>query len=170
MLRELALLIPLVLAIAMGAHSPVMADSSFERLARSLEQKLDLQREQIPAKWLMNTVLFVARPAGVKQMDIAVFEDFDGRDERTAVQFLETVRENVDQSWKPWVRTWSRRDGEHTTIFVRPAGNNWELLVATAEPGEATLLRMKVNAQRMAEYVRDHTEIDSNAGRQKRPD
>jgi hypothetical protein len=164
MLREWALLIPLLLCLAVGSPTPVLAVSDFERLVRSLERDLDLEREHIPAKWLVNTALFFTR-SGVKNLDFATFENLRASDERVARNFLRTVRQNVGPDWIPWVSTWSRMSGERTAIYARPAGKNWELLVATVEPGEATLVRIRVHKDRMLEYLADHGAVLSDTER-----
>lgn len=164
MLRELALLIPLLLCVVAAPPPPAMAASEFERLVRALERDLDLEREHIPAKWLVNTALFFSR-SGVKNLDFAVFENLRASDERIAKGFLKTVRQNVGAEWTPWVSTWSRIGGERTAIYARPAGKNWELLIATLEPGEATVLRIRVDRDRMLEYLEDHGAVLTDAER-----
>lgn len=155
MFRELALLLPLLLCFVAASPPPATAASEFERLVRALERDLDLEREHIPAKWLVNTALFFSR-SGVRNLDFAVFENLRASDERVSRAFLKTVRQNVGSEWTPWVNTWSRLGGERTAIYARPAGKNWELLIATLEPGEATLLRIRVNRDRMMAYLEDH--------------
>lgn len=168
MLRECALLVPLALALLVGGASspvtPALADSAFERLARTLERDLDLEREHIPGKWLVNSVLFLSR-SGVKNLDFAVFQNLRGSDDRVSRAFVRTVRQNVGREWNPWVSTFSRISGERTAIYARPAGKHWELLVATVEPGEATLIRVKVDREQMIEYLQDHGAVLPDIGR-----
>ena len=154
MFRELAFILPLALTLVLGSTAPVQANSMFDKIVSSIESQLDIEREPIPVGWLVNTVLFFSRPAGVKHMDFAVFEDFDGSDGNTR-RFLQSVEDNVTGEWKPWVRTWSRHDGERTAIYLKPTGKNWEMLIATAERHEATVVRLKVNADQMAQYLSD---------------
>jgi hypothetical protein len=157
MIREWALLIPLAVALCLGGVGPAMAESSFERLARILERDLDLEREHIPGKWLVNSALFLSH-SGVKNLDLAIFQNLHGSDGRASIAFISTVRKNVGREWTPWMSTFSRITGERTAIFARPAGRHWELLIATMEPSEATLLRIKINRARMIEYIQDPTE------------
>lgn len=162
MARDLAFVLPLMIALLLGPVHPALAGSEFDRLADSLEQRLGFERERIPGGWFVNSVLFVARPAGVKNMSIATFENVDGRSERLAERFEQTIEDELDKQWKAWVRTVSQRDGERTLIYVKPSGNNWELIVATLESHEATVIKMKVNRERMAEFLRDHHQVESS--------
>ena len=57
------------------------------------------------------------------------------------------------------VQVVSARNQEEVSMYVRPAGNNWELLIATSESGEGTLVYLKIPGRDLLGWLRDKTEL-----------
>lgn len=161
MLRDAGLSIPLAIALALGTLNSATAESQFNRVANALEQRLNVQRERIPGSWLVNGFLSLARPAGVKHLEIAVFPDIRAADSERALTFHETVVEALGTGWHPWLRSRSSRDGEWTVIYVKQAGRDCEMVFATVEDGEASVIKMKVKLETMSRYLHNHRELES---------
>jgi len=53
------------------------------------------------------------------------------------------------------VRVRSRRDGEQTFVYGRELGRDLEVLVVTLESDEACVVKMRVDPERMSEWVDD---------------
>ncbi|MCW5962519.1 MAG: hypothetical protein KIT83_00665 [Bryobacterales bacterium] len=164
MFRDAGFVVPFAVLLLVGMAQPGMAASAFDRLVNALEDKLGVERERIPAGWLVNTVLFVARPAGVKHLEIATYPDVRLRNEDLAGAFQHAVGDLLEAGWHQWVWTRSNRGGEWTTMYVKPAGRNWEILLATVQHDEAKVIRMKVDAKTMARYLQDHHSVDRPNG------
>jgi hypothetical protein len=88
----------------------------------------------------------VARTQGVKQLDIAIFDEIDYR-RPDAARFDGIVQSAVGDRWTPFVRVRSNRDRENIYIYLRPEGKDWRMLVASFEAREAVVVHLKLNGE-----------------------
>jgi hypothetical protein len=122
------------------------SDSDFDRLVRSMESEYGTKRLTIPFFGVVNFFVKTIRPAGARDVKLAIFEDIDGRLHPTEQRLNEMA-----QGWKPFVRVQSKRERVH--IYSREAGKDWELLLATLERNEAVVMRVRVNPDGLAKWV-----------------
>ena len=95
-----------------------------------------------------------ARPEGVRGLKLALWENGDWTATTdTDTDFPAVVRAGLQEGWQPTVRVWSRRTGERTVVFAKPEGAEMKLLVATAEGGEAVVVQMKINPDRLSRCI-----------------
>ncbi len=139
----------LLLAFPVAA---LAADVDFQALVNGIETRFNTKRMRIPLFGVAKFFVKVSRPHGVKQFDMAVFEDarFGPLDERELDEF---VRRTVSENWRPMVRVRSRGSNEWTCVYAKEAGRDIRLLIATFEPSEAVVMQYKVNAQRLMEML-----------------
>lgn len=130
------------------------ADREFNDVVRVISDQFHTRPLHIPLFGLVNTVAFIARPAGAKHIDLAIFEDLESRD-RDGQPIAETIRHAVGDSWKPFVRVQTSRDGRNETVLVymRAAGQDWKLLIASVEPREATVVQVKLNPEGLQRWL-----------------
>lgn len=132
------------------------ADREFADIVREISAEYHTRPVHIPLFGLVKTVVFVARPAGTKQMDLAVFENLqiEGHD---GAALSRRIVQIAGATWKPFVRVRSSRAGhtETTLIFMRPDRSDAHLLIATLEPSEATIIHLKVNPDALRRWM-DH--------------
>lgn len=139
-------------AILLGLGIPARAgDRDFDAVVKSIEMNFQTKRTHIPLFGVAKFFVKVSRPGGAKQLDLAIFEDL--KIERSRLQDLDdTVRKAAGERWSPMVRV--RSHEEWVTIYARPDGkNDMHLLIATVEPGEATVIRLKVDAAELARMI-----------------
>ncbi|MCP5111078.1 MAG: hypothetical protein GY953_09605 [bacterium] len=143
--------VAVLLLLASGATA---GERGFDGLVRDIESEYDAERLKIPLFGLVNAAMrVVARPIGVSGMKLAIFEDIDvpyGREGR----FLDLVRDNLDNEWRPMIRVYSPRDAEWTTILAKPDGKHMKLLLAVYEPGEAVVIQMRINPKTFSRWAR----------------
>jgi hypothetical protein len=86
---------------------------------------------------------------------LAVFENqkFDSGSEFT--RFRTLLIASLNKSWTPLIQTLSARDGEQTYIFLRSAGDKFNVLLITIEPREATVVQVTVSAKNLALLMKD---------------
>src|SRR4051794_27941385 len=110
-MRAPAILIPL----AFCAITANAADRDFRDIVRAIADEYHTEPTHIPLLGLINTVAFVVRPAGTKQLDLAVFENLntEGHDE---AKMAARIHDIVGASWKPFVEVRSTRKGETTLV------------------------------------------------------
>ena len=127
-------------------------DADFKALVKGIETRYQVARTRIPLFGVVKFFVNVSRPHGVKQFDLAVFEDvnFGEPDER---EFDALVRDAVSGGWRPMVRVRSRAPNEWTYVYVKEAGRDTRMMIATFEPDEVVVMQYKVNTRRLMEML-----------------
>ncbi len=150
------LTLALTLTFAGSLHA---ADADFKAIVHGLESRLGVRQTHIPFLGLASFIVKVSRPAGVHQLDFAIFEDarFTAPDQET---FDHIVRSATGERWRPFVIVRSRHDHESNYIYIREAGDNFKLLIATFEHDEATVVELKLDARALAEICDDPQHIE----------
>jgi hypothetical protein len=148
-MRRLLFAAPLVLLLGPAASA---GDRDFAAVVQSVESNLGLHRTRIP---LFGTVMFfvrVARPAGVKQLEMAIFEDAN-YSPPDAERFDALMRSAAGERWSPLVRVRSRRDDESTYIYVKPDGKEFKMIIATFERDEAVIMHLKAKPEALLDSL-----------------
>lgn len=136
--------------------------ASFEDVARNVERRLGMSRTRMPGVgFLMNSFVAVSRPGGASSMKLAAFERENGQ--YRADVFQAAVKE-ASEGWMPVVQVWSKWDREEVSLYVRPAGKKWELLIATSEPAEGTLVYLKLPGRNLLEWFKDKAALREGLG------
>jgi len=143
----------LVGALILGAllALPAVArgkDRAFDEIVHRIESYY--HKRPVRLMGLASFVASHARPEGVKNMKLAVFEDLEqnppGSDFNS---FLDGV---AGPEFQPFVRVLSNRDGERTYVYAKEAGDSWELLVIDLEQGEACVIQMQMKPEAMTDW------------------
>jgi hypothetical protein len=146
--RRLVLLVALVSVFAMGATP---ARANFDDIVRAVESRYNVHRTWIPMFGLVRFALWLARPGGVSDVQLATFEharfdDMPG--------LAEIVRRSAGEPMQPLVQTRSNRDGEKTLIYARPlGGDRVALLVFAHDRSDTTIVRVVVSMDKFAQAV-----------------
>ena len=146
---------PAVLAVL--ATAGIAMAANFEDVARNVESRLRMSRTRMPGVgFLVNSFVAVSRSGGARSMKLATFERGSGRFQPEI--FQTAVKESAG-GWSPAVQVVSPRNREEVSMYVRPAGSKWELLIATSEVGEGTLVYLKIPGRDLLGWLRDKTEL-----------
>lgn len=123
--------------------------SSFNSIVEKVESDMGVRRERMPGVGLLvNTILFVKRPNGTGALNFATFEG-------EMPKFQAAVSRAVGRDWKPMISVHSRRNNEDVVMYLRADSNKFELLIATSERGEATLVQLKLDGAKLLDWLRD---------------
>ena len=154
-----------LIGVLLCGAAATAADREFKDIVRAISDEYHTKPLHIPLFGLVNTVVFVARPGGAKQLDLAVFEDLDTGSGGT-VAFSERLRTIVGRSWQPFVHISSRHNGreETTLIYMRPEGRDWKMLITTLEPHEATVVELKLSIDSVRRWMDDPVESADHRG------
>jgi hypothetical protein len=148
----------LALALTLGAGA-LFGGDGFSGIVNSLEREYGARQMKIPFMGLANAFMKVAQPYGVSGFRFAVFEDFDLRAEEES-GLLSVIRRGAGKKWTPMIETRSSRYGERTAIYVRRSGGKMNMLLTTYEPGEATVIQMKVDPEMFGRWIAVPRETD----------
>lgn len=145
-------LVPVAMLVALAW--PAAGNREFDAVVRSIESNMNVRRTRIPKLGLAKLLLRIGNPSGVKQFDIAIFEDV--RLSRDSVRDLDkAVRKATRERWIPMVRV--RERGEWTAILARPDGENrMRLLIATVDSSDAVVVHVSVDASKLAATLDEH--------------
>lgn len=153
------------IAVALVAFSiPVQAkDDDFNSVVKMIEQFYKVKHQGIPflAKAGMKVATTAAhikggaakRIAEAGSIRLAVFEDqgFDG----DFIKFRTSLNGALNLTWTPLIQTLSATDEEQTYIFLRSAGEKFNVLVITIEPREATVVQVTLSPKNLALLLKD---------------
>ena len=146
--RRLVLLVALVSVFALGATP---ARASFDDIVRAVESRYNIHRTWIPMFGLVRFALWVARPGGVSDVQLATFENAHFDDSEA---LADIVRRHAGEPMQQLVQSHSRRDGETTLIYARPlGGDRVALLVFAHDHSDTTLVRVVVSMDKFAQAV-----------------
>jgi hypothetical protein len=153
----------LVAFLAILAPAAMAVDRDFKDIVQAMSSEFRAKPTRIPMMGLVNFVSFVARPAGVRHIDIAVFENLNGRGIMSA-DLRARVEQTIGRGWKPFVKVVSRRKGSEETVLVymRTEGRDCNLLVAAVERNEATLVQLRLNPEGLERWLSEPRESALN--------
>ena len=144
------------------AASPAGGDD-FNAVVKMIEQFYGVKHTGIP--FLAKAGMKVARTAArVKSgtarriaeagsIKLAVFEnqDFNGE----FLKFRNQLNAALKQTWQPLIQTLSATNEEQVYIYLREAGEKYNVLVITIEPRDATVVQVNLSPKNLALLLRD---------------
>jgi hypothetical protein len=135
----------------------------FNSVVKMIEQFYGVKHEGIPflAKAGMTAARTAARIKGgtakrlaeAGSIKLAVFEDqrFAGE----FPKFRSTLNAALNQTWMPLVQTTSGTDQEQVYIFLREAGEKFNVLVITIEPRDASVVQITLSPENLKLLLKD---------------
>lgn len=126
------------------------AERGFDDIVHAISDEFHTQPMHIPFFGLVSFAAFVAHPGGVKQLDLAVFENLD-LDDHDARDLAEAIR-RADGRWQPFVRVHGH--AETVVVYMAQERGDCKLLVLTAQHGEVTVVELKVNPEAVQVWLR----------------
>jgi len=130
------------LAILLLAALPLRAD--FDTVAGALLRKPGVTRQWIPGLGIARAAVFIARPSGVHDFQLAVFHGV-GRD----ADIIALMRQHAGREFRPLVVVRERR--ESSAIYAHVISDAViEILILTNDGEETTLVRTVLDADEVA--------------------
>lgn len=143
------------------------AGHEFDDVVKAVETHFGATRTHIPLMGLANFALKVGHPAGASGFRIALFQDLktdlDGDRQAELDGFMDSLS---SATLRPFIRTRSRPEGEATYIFSGETGKNTQLLIATFNRHDATVIEVKVNFETLLRWIQS----PELAGKSVKPD
>jgi hypothetical protein len=153
------------IAIALAVFSmPVYAkDDDFKSVVKMIEQFYGVKHQGIPflARTGMKVATTAARIKGGEakriaeagSVKLAVFEDqdFDG----DFMKFRASLNGALSETWISMIQTLSAKNQEQTYIFLRDAGEKFNVLVITIDQRDATVVQVTLSPKNLALLMKD---------------
>src|SRR6267378_271376 len=157
----------LAIALFLGAYEPasLARGDGFNDAVRTIEQFYHVKHQNIPllARAGMKAVRTAARIKGGEyrrlaeagSVRVAFFEDqnFDSRGE--IATFKASMQAVLTGEWSPLVQTLAPKDEEQTYIYIRGAGEKFQVLVVNIERHEATVIQATITPEALAQLMKD---------------
>jgi hypothetical protein len=140
--------------------APLHAD--FNSIARALDAQKGVKRIWIPFLGLARVAVRVVEPQGVHDFQLATFHGTDHVDAR---ELQKIMRANAGAGFKPLVQVWSRKSNDWSFIYAKPVGDRIELMILSHDDEETVLVRVEVNADKLAEEINRHPRNVTNVAR-----
>jgi hypothetical protein len=153
---------------AWPSHGLARGDG-FNDVVKVIEQFYHVKHQSIPllARAGMKAARTAARIKGgeYKQLAeagsvrVAFFEDqnFDSRGQ--IATFKASMQTTLEGDWSPLIQTLAAKDEEQTYIYVRDAGNKFQVLVVTIERHEGTVVQATLAPEILAQLMRDPNDM-----------
>ena len=149
-MRTLPAAICLCLLGSAAAHA---GDREFDLIVRDLESHYGSRRLAIPFFGVVNFFVKTIRPAGARDIKLAIFENVDERRHPSDERLDDIFGSLPAQNWSRFVRVQSNRSRERVHIYSRKVKSDWELLITTFERKEAVVVRVRLNPDGLAKWV-----------------
>ena len=149
-----------LLALTSAAYAK---GDDFNAVVKMIEQFYGVKHEGIPflARAGMGAARTAARIKGgtarrlaeAGSVKLAVFEDqkFNGE----FLKFRNTLNAALNETWSPLVQTVSATDNEQVYIYLREAGEKYNVLVITIEQRDATVVQVTLSPENLKLLLKD---------------
>ncbi len=141
------------------------ARDDFDSVVKTIEQFYHVKHQSIPllARAGIKAVSTAAKIKGgdykrlaeAGSVKIAFFEnqEFDSRG--SIATFKASLNGSVGDTWTPLVQTLSPKEEEQTYVYLRNAGEKFNVLVVTIERHEASVVQVNLRPDVLAELLKD---------------
>ncbi|HKD82102.1 MAG TPA: hypothetical protein VKH81_20585 [Candidatus Angelobacter sp.] len=144
-----------VAALLLCMPQQALAKDDFGQIVKHIEVTYHVHRQH---RFVMGMAGFVVKFwhfAGVKNFKGAIFENQPFVNAASDTRFDEVVRAAMNSGWQPMVQEWDRHTGERTYIYAQDLGKDLKMLVVSLESNEAVVIQVKVNPDKLQEFVRE---------------
>ena len=153
-----------VVLLVLTSTSMVQAKGDdFKSVVKLIEQFYGVKHEGIPflAKAGMKAARTAAKIKGgtakrlaeAGSVKLAIFENQEFAGE--FVKFRKSLNTALNQTWMPLVQTLSATNEEQTYIFLREAGEKFDVLVVTIAQRDATVVQVTLSPKNLAILMKD---------------
>jgi len=162
-MKTLGLKVFIVVLVLASASVVRAGNDDFNSVVRMIEKFYGVKHQGIPflARTGMNVATTAARIKGgdakriaeAGSIKLAVFEDqnFDG----DFTKFRASLNEALNDTWMPLIQTLSGKGEEQVYIFLRNAGDKYNVLVITIEQRDATVVQVTLSQKNLALLLKD---------------
>ncbi len=155
-----------VLLIALFSTAATVSQGKgddFNDVVRLIEKFYNVKHSGIPflARAGIKTATTLARISGgpkrqlaeAGSVKVAYFEDQDFNSTSGFLRFKSSMNAALVQTWSPLIQVASPKAEEQTYIYLRSAGEKFNVLVVTIEPREACVVQVTLAPQALAKLL-----------------
>lgn len=123
--------------------------TGISQVIKLVEAKYSTHHHGVPALWLAKPFLV---GSGVRGLKMATFENLSIPAD-DMYQLKRQVSEALGPDWQPFVETFSKHDGEWSAIYLQTSGKAMQLLIASDDHEEFTIVQIKLSEKAMHDWI-----------------
>lgn len=159
-MKTISAIVLTLLVLSIPVHA---GDDDFKSVVKMIEQFYRVKHQGIPflAKAGMKVGTTAAKIKGGEakriaeagSVKLAVFEDqaFNG----DFTKFRASLNEALNDTWMPLIQTLEGKGGEQNYIYLRNAGDKYNVLVINISERDATVVQVTVSGKNLALLLKD---------------
>jgi hypothetical protein len=128
--------------------------SDFDAIAKHLKARYQAKKKSIPFFGLAKFAIRLVKPAGVKSINVSIFENLRNTGELLDSELSSVMRNNMSAEWQPLV-TVRQRNGDMVYIYAAEAGKDIKLAVLAINQTNAVLARVKIDPNALRKFMDD---------------
>jgi VWFA-related protein len=146
-------MVAVALLLLFSAPAALASDKDFKMIVKNIESSYNARRKNIPFLGLAGFLVKIVKPAGVKDVKLAIFEDQDFTPGPHDSEFQKTIEKSFKDKWQPVVRSNLRAEGNRSYVYSQPAGKDVELLSVTFARRQAIVVQAKIDPQSLMKFL-----------------
>ncbi|HEX8748913.1 MAG TPA: hypothetical protein VF717_17190 [Pyrinomonadaceae bacterium] len=136
------------------AEAQKSGGNGFDAITRHLKTRYQARKKSIPFLGLAKFAVRIVKPAGVKSINVSMFEDLKNTGELTDNELSGLMRNALSAEWQPLV-SMRQRNGDQVYVYAAEAGKDVKLAVLVINQREAVLARVKVDPNALRRFLDD---------------
>ncbi|MCA1557291.1 MAG: hypothetical protein LC731_01980 [Acidobacteria bacterium] len=145
-----------MLAIFVVAFSTAAAQKSggsgFDAIAKHLKTRYQARKKSIPFLGLAKFAVRIVKPAGVKSINVSIFEDLRNTNGLPDTELSGLMRKALSAEWQPLVSVRSK-SGDQIYVYAMEDGKDVKLAVLAINQNEAVLARVKIDPKALRKFL-----------------
>ena len=141
-----------LLLIASLLTSAAFASDEFNSVVNAVESTYRIHHKHIP---MMGVMLKFTPNHESRSIKIAIFDDVEIPAQANTADLQHVVAAQLGPEWTPYLRIWSRNEGESLVIFAKPNAKSVRLLITTLERGESVIMSVDVNDASLRQWMNE---------------
>ncbi|HYO92719.1 MAG TPA: hypothetical protein VEQ40_13845 [Pyrinomonadaceae bacterium] len=147
-----ALVLLTILSLGYSRAAAQKSGNGFDAITKHLKMRYQARKKSVPFLGLAKFAVRIVKPAGVKSINLSLFEDLKNTGELTDNELSGLMRDALSPEWQPLVSA-RQRNGDQVYIYAAEAGKDVKLAVLVINQREAVLARVKVDPQALRRFM-----------------
>jgi hypothetical protein len=148
-----ALVLLVILSVAYStAVAQKSSEGGFDAIAKHLKTRYQARKKSIPFMGLAKFAIRIVKPAGVKSINVSLFEDLKNTGELPDSELSIMMRNSLSAEWQPLVSV-RQRNGDQVYVYATGAGKDIKLAVLSINQTDAVLARVKIDPNALRKFL-----------------
>jgi hypothetical protein len=148
-----AIILIALLSVGYGSAA-AQSNQGFDAIAKHLKTRYQAKKKGILFLGLAKFAIRIAKPAGVKSINVSLFEELKNTGELPDSELSALMRNALSAEWSPLVSV-RQRNGDQFYVYAAEAGKDIKLAVLVINQTDAALLRVKIDPNSLRKFMDD---------------